>query len=304
MSDAVVGNYNLSGWIRQPEDPRDWKFSAPRRLLASLPAAIDLSANMPENFDQGNLGSCGPATARAGIQYERKAEDFASLTPSVLFMYFNARRLMGTIGYDSGVDNRSLVKSLAQYGYCSEASYPYIPNRFTQTPPASCYTEALPNKIVSYAAVPQTLDDMRACLASGYPFIFGFRVYASMLTNEVARTGIIPMPRSSDVLKGGHDVLVIGYDDAKQSFKFRNHWRNGDGSWWGQGGNGWIPYAYATNRELAGDFWCLNAVPGTIVKPVPDPAPAPTPAPTPANNKIVIDLDNKSVSVPPGWARQ
>jgi C1A family cysteine protease len=67
-------------------------------------------------------------------------------------------------------------------------------------------------------------------------------------------TGNVPIPNTRrEQLLGGHAVCVIGYDDSKSAFLVRNSW----GSRWGWNGNFWLPYAYATNTNLAFDAWAL-----------------------------------------------
>jgi C1A family cysteine protease len=55
---------------------------------------------------------------------------------------------------------------------------------------------------------------------------------------------------------GGHAVLGVGYDDAKQMFLFRNSW----GATWGQGGYGFIPHAYLVDSNLSDDFWTIRTI--------------------------------------------
>ena len=59
---------------------------------------------------------------------------------------------------------------------------------------------------------------MKGCLASGYPFVFGFTVYESFESPEVARTGDVPMPKPNEQSGGGHAVVAVGYYDAQQKF--------------------------------------------------------------------------------------
>lgn len=252
-----MSNYSF-GWLKQKPDHRDYLYKLPPRLTANLPPSIDLSPGMPEAPDQGQLGSCGPHTAFKSIQYDQLHEQLPVAPPSRLFIYYTTRSLMGTVNQDSGVDNRTMLKALNKYGFCPEALWPYTIQRFTQKPTQEAYTEASKSQITSYAVVQQSLDQMKGCLASGFPFIFGFSVYDSLLSSIVEKTGLIPMPRPGEDLRGGHDVNIVGFDDARQLFKLENSW----GKEWGQEGFGWIPYAYAVNPRLASDFWVINAVPG------------------------------------------
>ncbi len=50
---------------------------------------------------------------------------------------------------------------------------------------------------------------MRACLAEGFPFVFGFTVYESFESAQVARTGVLNMPKPNEKLVDGHIVLAV-----------------------------------------------------------------------------------------------
>ena len=112
------------------------------------------------------------------------------------------------------------------------------------------------HQVVSYRRLVQNLSQMKGCLASGYPFVFGFSVYESFETQTVARTGRIPMPESGETMLGGHAVVAVGYDDAGECFIVRNSW----GEKWGLQGHGLMPYAYLSNPDLAADFWTIRVV--------------------------------------------
>jgi C1A family cysteine protease len=273
-----MSNPRRYGWVRDLPDFRDLRYTAPIRY--ALPPAVDLAVPpLPAPFepawDQGRIGSCGPNSCAADIVFAllRQQQAPTASMPSRLFLYYNARQLMGTINSDSGVSNRDMLKALARWGWCDESLWPYDPALLATKPRQECYDQAAGRKIGQYLSVPQQIDQMRSCLASGDPFIFGFTVYESFESDAVARTGVVPMPGRGESVLGGHDVLIVGYDDAARRFKFRNSW----GPQWGQGGYGTIPYEYATSPQLAGDFWTVRGAP------VPAPTPTPTPPqPTPA----------------------
>ncbi|MGH3548000.1 MAG: hypothetical protein ACRDQU_07770 [Pseudonocardiaceae bacterium] len=44
------------------------------------------------------------------------------------------------------------------------------------------------------------------------------------MSDEVAHTGVVPMPAPDEHMLGGQAVLAVGYDDAEQRFKVRNSW--------------------------------------------------------------------------------
>ena len=97
---------------------------------------------------------------------------------------------------------------------------------------------------------------MKGCLASGYPFVFGFTVYESFESQPVAQTGVVPMPAPKEQVLGGHAVLAVGYDDSRQCFIVRNSWGPG----WGMQGYCYMPYLYLTDHNLASDFWTVRLV--------------------------------------------
>jgi C1A family cysteine protease len=72
----------------------------------------------------------------------------------------------------------------------------------------------------------------------------------------VAETGHASLPRPGERAIGGHAVMAVGYDDAKQWFIIRNSW----GDQWGMKGYFTLPYAYLTDENLASDFWTIRVV--------------------------------------------
>jgi C1A family cysteine protease len=108
---------------------------------------------------------------------------------SRLFIYYNERAIEGSVKSDSGAMIRDGIKTLAKQGVCSEKTWPYVISKFSVKPTAACYKEAAQHQITSYERI-LTVDEMRTCLADGYPFVFGFTVYESFESQHVARTGM------------------------------------------------------------------------------------------------------------------
>src|SRR6185369_17362729 len=100
-----------------------------------------------------------------------------------------------------------------------------------------------------------TLQQMKQCLAEGYPFVFGFSVYQSFESATVARTGKVELPKADETMVGGHAVCAVGYDEAARRFLVRNSW----GAGWGMKGYFTMPYDYLANNNLADDFWTVRA---------------------------------------------
>ena len=241
------------GWMPDMPDQRDFMYAAIRPAPVTLPPSVDWRSQCPPIVDQGQLGSC-TANAIAGTLgfLEVKArQPFVAL--SRLFIYYNERVMEHTVQSDSGAMIRDGVKSVAKLGVCVEKRWPYVIAKFKAKPTPACYKDALNHTISSYHRL-ATLDEMRACLAGGYPFVFGFTVYESFESQEVAQTGVVPMPQQTEKVLGGHAVMAVGYDDAQQRIIVRNSW----GTSWGQQGYFTMPYAYLTNHQLSSDFWTIQ----------------------------------------------
>ncbi|KAK1836634.1 hypothetical protein QBC39DRAFT_89466 [Podospora conica] len=109
------------------------------------------------------------------------------------------------------------------------------------------------------------VEQMKACIAEGYPVIYGFGIFentpfgAETWTPEVDR--FMEFPEKPGKRKNGHAVLAIGYNDDKKAFLCQNSWGPG----WKKGpleGKFWMPYSwFSTKRNDAHpayDLWVIR----------------------------------------------
>ncbi len=244
------------GWIPDVPDQRDHLYAAPAQYLEALPAKADLRSKCPPVYDQGNLGSCTANAIGAAIEFDRLKQGLSDFVPSRLFIYYNERLIEGTVSTDSGAMIRDGIKTVASDGVCPEPEWPYVISKFATKPTAACYRDAKLDRAVSYQSLIQDLNQMKGCLATGYPFVIGFTVYESFETEAVAKTGHAPMPSWNERAVGGHAVVAVGYDEARQWFLMRNSW----GESWGMKGYFTMPYAYLLSPGLSQDFWTIRLV--------------------------------------------
>ena len=167
-------------------------------------------------------------------------------------VFYNERFSEGTVDQDAGADIRDGIQSVVQLGVCSEDLWAYDISKFATQPDHEAYNTALKDVVTEYLAL-NNVDDIKNCLASGYPVVFGATLYNSFESSYVAETGLVPMPASNDEIIGGHCMVIIGFDDENNWFIVRNSWGTG----WGKGGYCFIPYAYI--NEFASDMWTIRA---------------------------------------------
>jgi C1A family cysteine protease len=105
-----------------------------------------------------------------------------------------------------------------------------------------------------YQPVAIDIQQIRGCLAEGFPVVFGFTVYPGLDSEEVARTGRLQMPGPDEAPLGGHAVLAVGYDDKDRNFLIQNSWSDK----WGIKGRFLMPYEMM--QRYASDAWTIRLV--------------------------------------------
>jgi C1A family cysteine protease len=253
QSKLTVRKNSWYGWVPDLPDHRDKLYGAAAKKARRLPSKVDLRATCSPIDNQGKLGSCSANALAGALEFLERKDGVPYLDMSRLFIYYNERVIENSVDRDSGASPRDGIKTLAKLGACSENLWPYVISKFTQKPPAACYKDAAKHQITSYHRI-LTLDEMRACLAEGFPFVFGFTVYESFESREVGRTGLLNMPKPSEKVVDGHIVLAVGYDDRQKRFIVRNSW----GADWGMHGYFTMPYDYLADRNLSDDFWTIR----------------------------------------------
>lgn len=254
---------------RKPDspDPSDKRFSAehPDVVAAPLPPHVDLRPKLPPVYNQGDLGACGPNSADGLMCF--LYPQMAKVGFSRLQIYRDVRVIEDTVDDDSGVETRDLFKVLQITGAAPENLWPYNIAKFKDEPPPKVYAAAEKYTIASYSRIVADRSYL-ACLASGFPAVLGFFCPPELDSNEVARTGVLPIPQTTKTIDG-HDTLIVGYDTNFKSnpdFKasglapekvqdiallIRNSW----GHDWGKSGHFWMPLNYASNPSTGGDCW-------------------------------------------------
>ncbi|MFI5404429.1 MAG: C1 family peptidase, partial [Candidatus Gagatemarchaeaceae archaeon] len=210
----------------------------------------------PPVYHQKELNSCSANAVAAAVEFDLiKEKKKRVIFPSRLFLYFNVRAAEGTVRSNVGISIRDTLKSVAKLGDCPESLWPYVEKRFRTRPPRECYADALKYRLVEYQRIRRSIEDFRSCIASGYPFVFGFLAH-QRFQDIVKRTGRLEMPSQGERIIGHHAVLAVGYEERKRRFWVRNSW----GPRFGRAGYFTMPYEYLLSEYLSSDFWTIRVV--------------------------------------------
>ena len=242
------------------DDIRDYKFhkmviQKPKIELPKQFNLISLS-RLPPVLDQGNLGSCTANAASNSLRYLLIKNKKAEFQPSRLFIYWFTRFIQNTVNSDSGASNRDTLKSISKNGACNELIWKYDISKYKIRPNQVSINDGskhIPG--FQYLSVGQDTSSIKNAISQGYPIVCGILVYSSFESDEVTKTGSVPLPDTTkEQLLGGHAILMVSYDDTTKKFGFMNSW----GTSWGYKGFFTLPYDYIFNYNLAFDFWTMR----------------------------------------------
>lgn len=217
-----------------------------------------LKSEWPEIYDQGQIGSC-TANAFCGA-FKFLIKD--SFEPSRLYVYYKERYLEHPDGpiTDSGAWVIDAYNWVSQHGVCPERLWPYDISKVNVPPPKDCDDNPESKKVKGY--YPLSLGEnlkntIGWCLVQNRPVLMAFGVYKSF--TEIGLNGVCPVPKPQkyedyndpiDPFYGGHEVVIVGFDDDKKLYTVANSW----GSDWGDKGFFYMPYDFVDNARLVYDF--------------------------------------------------
>src|SRR5436190_5187328 len=242
-----------------------------RKLLATLPAFVDLSTYSPAIGDQGAIGSCVTwAVDYALLGWYSNHDGVPGQPFNPMYTYSQIHANNHADGGGSRPIN-ALKVALAQ-GNDTIAHYSHSTTDFRSKPNDAERANAASYKISGY----QVLFSLRrgggtvgaaaiqAALAAGKPVAIGIAV----------RRGFESMGHTADALDtdagsrilGLHEILATGYD--QQGLWIQNSW----GTSWGKGGFGRLSW-----RVVEHDVFEAETISGFAAQP----------APTPSNRPVI-----------------
>ena len=215
-----------------------------------LPASLDYTDMMGPVRNQGKEGAIVGFAIAAAIEYQIRKALGEIVVISPRYIYYYAREKNGGVKSDSGARLIDSISVVTTRGAVPEDAWPYRPGEFAMLPPPSI-ANARHYKI-SKSTPLDNLNAIKSALASYGPVVISVTIYRGFVGEDAAKGGQIQMPEANEKKMAGTALCLVGYDDARHLFKFRNSW----GESWGDRGYGYLPYDYV--EKFSYDSWAIQ----------------------------------------------
>lgn len=225
-----------------------------------LPNIIDLRSYLSPIEEQYSAGSCVGNALASIFEYFYFYTTGQVKTFSRLFIYYNARMMeneqskRNATETDSGADIQFAIISLIKYGCCEEQYWPFYEHLLNIRPTIQAYENGQNYRLNEFSRLSNNVNQLRQCLAEGYPFIMAIKIFPSFDLNH---HGYISMPKSYEKSSQyRHAIVCVGYIHSEKVFIIRNS----HGIQWGDHGYGYLPYEYVENKILTKDLWAIKSI--------------------------------------------
>jgi hypothetical protein len=202
----------------------------------AVPPRVDLSSKIPPPKTQGPSGSCTSwaATYGAASYALRRAGLGASLALSPSFTY---NKLAGDPRCVVGTTASATLDMLRDTGALPLEEFVFDGGWCGRLPTADELQRAARYKIKRWHTLnAKVIEEVKGQLAGGLPVIFDMRPDDQF--QKFKGDNVLDFPGVMN--GGGHAMLAIGYDDARQAFRIQNSWGRG----FGDGGYVWLSYEF------------------------------------------------------------
>lgn len=222
---------------------------------AALPPAVDLRPDLGPVDNTGQTYCSSAAVVCACVDRILKKRNNSYTRASRLFVHYNARRLGGNEARTITPSLQMCIGSLVSEGFVSDADWPLDAAKVNDKPPQAVYGKA--SLLIDYEwGQTRSPEAVKAALADGYPVAFRYsgpeaEFRAAAKTGKMEPWGTKPAP---ELNKFAHIMLVVGYDDAAQTWMVRNVW----GEEWGDKGHLTVPYDTMKACTLTHDFFYVG----------------------------------------------
>lgn len=252
------------------------RFSFPRPV--SWKPVVDLRiqgcAPYMKVQSQDILSNCSSQAVTAAFQCLERKNHLPFLDPSVLFNYTMARTVAPILMNQSNLSDlddtgTSVISALVagqDRGFVSEAQWPTTAAALKQVPDSNLQILALQNRILQWNILDPSLDNLKACLDAGYPFLVEIIVTKAMdqwfrnRNSQVASQFLLAFEEiTKSSIIAAHTVLCVAYDSGflgVGGFCCRNSW----GTEFGDQGHFWISFSDMLYPDLIPHLYVIRDI--------------------------------------------
>lgn len=247
---GLAQSYALGDIPLDPETYARYERSFPDQAADSLPSSYDARnyGLVTPAKNQGNCGSCWAFAATGAFeshllkQYGGSASDLSEQQ--------QVSCNTGQSGCCGGSANS--IKFWETQGPIYESCGPYkesstsCPTKSTEPCSNMNSCSQLSARVTGFYTVTPTVDQMKTSLYNDGPSYWRYDVYNDFYTFWNSASAGTVYKNSGSTFSGGHAVLLIGWDDAKQAFLCKNSWGSNGGPQ--KDGTFWIAYSGHTKN--------------------------------------------------------
>lgn len=212
-------------------------------MMGTLPSSVDLSSWFPSPGNQGQQSSCVGWAVAYGLKSYQEARE-RNIRPTSNNQIYSPSFVYNQIKQGSCGGGSSIVQALnllKSNGVATIQDFPYSQYDCSTIPNQTVKQKAKNNAIAEWRRVNFKDDiEVKSQLNSGFPVVIGMRVDQGFINLGVNQVYTGPSGQE----KGGHAMVVTGYDDSRQAYKVLNSWSTD----FGTNGYAWISYYAFKNR--------------------------------------------------------
>jgi C1A family cysteine protease len=216
------------------EDFEALRTQEPPSYRAVAPERFDLSPKMPPPRRQADTSSCVSWSVTYAAASLSLRERFPDLVLSPSFTYNQVARDKAC---QTATAASRTLEMLRTVGALPIDEFAFDAGFCGRMPTPAELARAANYKIAGWSSFDaRDLSRVKQLIAGGSAVIFGMRSGPAL--RGLKSDAVLDTDESTGE---GHEMVVVGYDDARKAFKVQNSW----GTSWGAGGYGWLSW----------DFW-------------------------------------------------
>ncbi len=229
-----------------PSEYNNWSFGTPS-FSGTLPSSFDLSSQMPPIGSQGTQGSCVSWAMAYCVKSFQEKKDFEKqgYDNSIIFSPSYLHNQITNKNTCFGAHFGDALDILKNQGVCRINEMEYNENSCSVDPNTSQRDSASNFKIKDFERVDVAKQsDIKKYLVDEIPVIFGVAVDENFEIAAKNNGNEFIWRANNTVEKGGHAMVIVGYDDNLRAYKVQNSW----GTRWGNNGYCWIDYTWFAQK--------------------------------------------------------